>query len=241
MRLPAIQGLIDRRLLINFRVDPETLSHVCPAPFRPQLVEGYGIAGICLIRLKHVRPKFLPNLIGIASENAAHRIAVEWDSDTGTQTGVYVPRRDTSSRLNSFAGGRIFPGVHHLADFEVHETQELFELSMTSRDDATHVEIRAEVSEELASESVFPSLAACSDFFESGSLGYSPTQKSDGFDGMRLNTFEWGVTPLKVTHVKSSYFDDLSLFPTGSTTFDNALLMRGIEHEWISCEPICGA
>ena len=75
MRIPVIRGLIDRRVLVNYRVDPEVLGKQLPAPFRPQLVRGYGIAGICLIRLKQIRPRFLPALCGIASENAAHRVA----------------------------------------------------------------------------------------------------------------------------------------------------------------------
>jgi len=61
MRIPTIRGLIDRRVLVNFRVDPHVLSTVLPAPFRPQIVNGFGIAGICLIRLRHVQPKFLPS------------------------------------------------------------------------------------------------------------------------------------------------------------------------------------
>ena len=88
MRIPKIRGLIDRRVLVNFRVDPEVLSRVCPSPFRPQIVEGFGIAGICLIRLKHLRPVRFPACLGIASENAAHRIAVQWEANGGTQAGV---------------------------------------------------------------------------------------------------------------------------------------------------------
>ena len=32
--------------------------------------------------------------------------------------------------------------------------------------------------------------------------------------------------------VRSSFFDDPARFPPGSATFDCALLMRGVEHEW---------
>ena len=117
MRLPAIAGLIDRRILANYRVDAQRMASVLPQPFRPWTHGGFAIGGICLIRLKHVRPKFFPFPVGIGSENAAHRIAVEWDLDGKTKRGVYIPRRDTSSLLNAFAGGRIFPGVHHRAKF----------------------------------------------------------------------------------------------------------------------------
>src|SRR4051812_19787099 len=113
MRIPVLRGVIDRRVLVNFRVDPRALARVLPKPFRPQLVRGYAIAGICLIRLREVRPRCVPRALGITSENAAHRIAVEWDEAGATRSGVFIPRRDSSSPWNVLAGATIFPGLHH--------------------------------------------------------------------------------------------------------------------------------
>src|SRR5690242_19368002 len=100
MRLPVIRGLIDRRILVNYRVEPDVLATLLPAPFRPQEINGWGIAGICLIRLRDVRPGGWPAWVGIRSENAAHRIAVEWDEAGAVRRGVYVLRRDSDSLLN---------------------------------------------------------------------------------------------------------------------------------------------
>lgn len=134
MRIPVMRGVIERRILANFHVVPEAISRILPEPFRPQLVNGYAIAGICLIRLSRVRPRFFPLPIGIRSENAAHRIAVEWNENGKTRTRVYIPRRESSSFLNSYAGGRFFPGEHHRADFEVTETEQRCSLEAKSRD-----------------------------------------------------------------------------------------------------------
>jgi hypothetical protein len=65
------------------------------------------MAGICLIRLEQMRPRFAPPVVGLTSENAAHRIAVEWDEHGTRREGVYIPRRDTSSRLSVLASGHI--------------------------------------------------------------------------------------------------------------------------------------
>ena len=51
MRLPNLEGLVERRLLVNYRVDPEVATRLLPSPFRLQLVNGWAVAGICLIRL----------------------------------------------------------------------------------------------------------------------------------------------------------------------------------------------
>lgn len=230
MKIPKIKGIIDRRILINYQIDKEVLENYLPAPFKPKLVNGKGIAGICLIRLKEIRPKGLPKQIGISSENGAHRIAVEWIDNGELKEGVYIPRRDTSSKLNSLLGGTLFPGIHHLADFTVNETSGNFEVSFIS-DDNTSLAIEATETDNWNNESVFENLSCVSDFFENGAIGYSPYK--DDFEGLELKAYNWKVSLLDVKKVQSSFFENENIFPKGSVKFDNALLMRNIEHEWI--------
>ena len=148
MRLPVVRGVIARRLLVNYRVDPEVLARILPPPFRPQRVDGWGVAGICLIGLRDVRPRGLPAAVGLSSENAAHRIAVEWDERGATRTGVYIPRRDTSAWLNAVAGGRVFPGEHHRARFDVRQSADRVAVALESEDGATRVAVEGRVPHE---------------------------------------------------------------------------------------------
>jgi hypothetical protein len=233
MKIPTIKGTIDRRILINYQADREAIENFLPKTFRPKLVKGKAIVGICLIRLKNIRPKGLPFNIGISSENGAHRIAVEWTENGQVKDGVYVPRRDTSSRLNSLAGGRVFPGVHNLADFKVNEGYGHYNIEFKS-DDATFLSIHAQETAEWSNVSVFDDMDCASEFFKQGSVGYSPSKIGETFDGLELKTKIWEVSPLTVSKVTSSFFEDTSIFPVGSVTFDNALLMRNIDHEWTS-------
>ncbi len=230
MKIPTIKGIIDRRLLINYQVDEEVLSKYLPEPFKPKLIRGKGIAGICLIRLKEIRPKGFPKQIGISSENGAHRIAVEWYENTELKEGVFIPRRDTSSKWNALAGGKIFPGIHHLAKFKVNEFKGHYEVSFKSKDE-TYLSIKARESNKWNKESVFTDLNEVSKFFESGSLGYSPD--NNDFEGLELRTQNWKVSLLEVKSVQSSFFEDENIFPKGTIQFDNALLMKNIKHEWI--------
>jgi hypothetical protein len=239
IKIPVMSGVIDRRLLVNYRVDPEALAPMLPPPFRPKLIRGMAVAGICLIRLKSVRPQWLPGWLGLSSENAAHRAAVEWDSDDGVREGVYVRRRDTNSRLNALVGGRLFPGVHSHARFAVNESRGAMEVEMRSDDGQTEIVVRGRRSDQWPASSVFPSLAEASDFFAAGSLGYSDARRGGRYDGLELRCCRWETQPLHVEEVRSSMFDDASLFPRGSVEFDCALLMEGIEHEWHSREALC--
>ncbi|WP_291052885.1 MULTISPECIES: DUF2071 domain-containing protein [unclassified Empedobacter] len=235
MKIPTIYGIIERRMLINFCVESHYIETILPQPFRPKLYKGKAIAGICLIRLKDIKPKGLPDFVGVNSENAAHRIAVEWEENGVTKEGVYIPMRDTSLKLNTLVGGRVFPGKHYFAKFNVIEENDNYHLDFTSSDD-TRIEIDAKKSVEFNLNSIFETLNEVSKFFENGSVGYSPN--GNNFEGLKLETYNWGVEPLEVLHVKSSFFENETIFLKGSVQFDNAILMTNIEHEWKSLEKI---
>lgn len=101
MLLPTIRGVIDRRILVNYRVDPEVAARLLPAPFRPKLADGHAMAGICLIRLKQLRPSFvpLPLGIGVGERGAPVRRGVG-------------PRRDSARRGVHTAAGHQFAPEH---------------------------------------------------------------------------------------------------------------------------------
>jgi hypothetical protein len=236
MKIPAIKGIIRRRILLNYRVSSEVVQKVLPTNFRPKLVDGYAIAGICMIRMEAIRPKGLPAIVGVSSENSAHRIAVEWeDPDCGSREGVFVPRRDTNSRLNALAGGRIFPGVHHFSKFTINDQYGRISLRVDTDEDALPlVDLQVSETDTFPPGSVFSSIDQSSQFFESGCIGYSSRPHSCILDGLLLKVTDWRVTPLEVDYVRSAYFDDETIFPSGSIEFDHALLMRDITHEWHS-------
>jgi len=222
-------------MLVNFRVDPDVMERHLPGRFRPKLQKDYAVAGICLIRLEHIRPKLLPPIAGLSSENAAHRVAVLWEDESNQlREGVFIPRRDTNSLMNHLAGGRIFPGEHHRAAFVARQSDSEINLEMKSEDGNVAVRIAGAITDRLPKSSIFSSLSEASSFFEKGSLGYSATGDSNRLDGLILETRQWRVEALDVKEVSSSYFANESMFPKGSVEFDHALIMRDIEHEWHS-------
>ena len=204
-----------------------------PPPFRPKLHRGHAMVGVCLLRLEQIRPAGLPGFVGFNSENAAHRIAVEWmDEFNRVCQGVFVPRRDTDSRLNQFAGGRVFPGAYEPAQFQIEDDGWRICFQMQSLDRQVRIELEGAAADTLPAGSCFDSLADASAYFEGGSLGYSVTPQAGRLDGMRLHTPEWRVAPLDVFKVHSSYFADPRQFPEGSVIFDHALIIRDVRHEW---------
>ncbi|MER5738374.1 DUF2071 domain-containing protein [Streptomyces sp. NPDC002262] len=232
MRQPRLSSVIERRLLVNYRVAPDAAARLLPRPLRPQLVHGHAVAGICLLRLGSVRPAWAPKAFGLRSENAAHRIAVEWDGPDGVETGVYIPRRDTASRINAWAGGRLFPGEHGRADFDVHETPGQVHVALATWDGDTRVDVTIEPSDELRDSELFADLAEASRFFQRGTKGFSATGSGRHLDGMELRTDAWRVEAGRIRSAASSFFDDPDCFPPGSATLDCALLMRDVPVSW---------
>ena len=232
--LDTIQGVISRRVLLNYRIDPEALQKALPAPFRPKLYAGYGIGGVCMIRFKELRPRHLPPWLGMGSENAAHRIAVEWDEDGELREGVFIPRRDTNSWFNQTLGGRVFPGIFQQSHFEVHESEESVAVRIVRNDGGEEVAFSGRKAGRLSTSSLFPSLDAAAGFFSLGATGYSATHQAGHFHGMDLECLTWSIAPLEIEYARSSFFGDATRFPPGSVELDCALLMRDIDHAWHS-------
>ncbi len=234
MRVPTMRGVVERRLLVNYSADPEIVSRLLPAPFAPLLVNDRAVVGICLIRLGELRPRGIPKLVGLTSENAAHRMAVQWRDGSVLHTGVYIPLRHSSALINVFVGDRLFPGVHGRADFEVTESADKIAVALTARDGVCRVDTAVSLTDKLADSDLFASTAVASEFFRGGSKGFSPSRRTRRLDGLDLVTDAWRIEAASIDYVHSSLYDDPSVFPVGSIALDSALVMREVPVEWHS-------
>ena len=233
--LPKIVGTIDRRILLNFRAPLEVVSGLLPEPFRVRSVNGFALIGVCLIRFRSLRPARLPAMIGLRSENAAHRISIEWDDGQGTQTGVYVTRRDTDSAFVKLTGGRVFPGVHSRVAFEVDESPDQVAISIRDSQGML-VNLSGRISDEFSSQ-VFSTHDEASCYFQEDHIGYSPARREGELEGLRLNCHRWQTSSLAIDECWVREFAALS----PQIEFDHALIMHGISHDWAEVPRLCCA
>jgi hypothetical protein len=190
-----------------------------------------------LIRLGRLRPRRWPAWLGLRFENAALRVAVEWDTDAGPRQGVFALSRYTASPLAAWAGGLLFPGVHSRADFMTHESERDMRVAFRAAD-GTALRIAGSVSHDWPAGSVFASVAEATKFFAAGSAGYSWNERRRKFEGLSLCIPQWEAKPFAVHELASNFFDDPRRFPPGSIAFDHALVMRGVKHAWRVIDPI---
>jgi hypothetical protein len=234
MDLPVLNGVIDRRILVNYRVRPDIVKALLPPHLQPIIINGYASAGICLLRLKNIGVKYSPSFLRITSENAAHRFLAKY-KDAGKEVyGVYIPRRDTDSMLNVLLAGKFFSWPHYRASFKIQEANGNYSLKMESNDLTTRLQVHVSLTQAFPSDSMFDSVVHASECFQNCPVGVSPSTVPNSFKTIELKTKTWEVKPLHVHELQSSFFDNTSLFPGDCIHFDNALLMEGIEHEWRS-------
>ena len=219
--ITQVRAHLRRRLLINYRLDPEYASTLLPQDLRPQLVDGSAVAGVCLVGLERVSP-VSNRLGGIRSENAAHRMAVEWDEHGETTQGVFIFERHSSSLPSVLLGGRAFPGVHRHARFTTLDTDQRHRVSMRSRDQGLDVDVQ--LTEEWQS-SLFDSLQSASDFTRAGRIGWSRGHDQCTLEPVALTASEWSMQSAEVREIRSTFFESM---PTGVATLDGALVMRDL-------------
>ena len=256
VRGPAIRAVMEHRLLISYRIEPDVLRAVLPVWFRPALAGGYGVGSICLIGLTGIRPGLagvrpspsgvrpspsgvrpgragvrpgglFPAAFGLRAQNVAHRIAVVLDTADGPADSVYIPVRYTSSRLAACTGGLLFPRLG-TARFHASEQDGRYQITAQSADGATRVAVDAQRAASLPAGSVFADLDEASSFFLLAPVGYSPASLPGVFDRVKLDVSYRELHPLRLDTVTSSFFDDPGLFPPGTATLDSAFAATGL-------------
>lgn len=114
------------------------------------------------------------------------------------------------------------------------EGNDRYSIGMRSDDGKTELNVNAKLANSFPTHSMFESIEHASSCFENCPVGISPSIIPERMKIIRLQTKSWNVKPLEVQTLKSSFFEDKTLFSDGTIEFDNALLMQGIEHEWLS-------
>jgi hypothetical protein len=104
----------------------------------------------------------------------------------GPQSGVFIPRRDSNSVVTVLAGGRLFPGEHNRASFDVHETARNLHVAFASSDGTAHVSVEIRVAQQLRGSALFADLREASDFFRDGSAAFSARRDGGRLDGLEL-------------------------------------------------------
>ena len=219
MRFAPVRGVIERRLLVIYRLDPKVAKEVLPPPWQARLIGGYAVAGIALAHLGRLRPAGLPPVAGLARESVTHGIAVEWESSRSLHTGVFVTHHDS-------AGAGRGRRLCRASRFTVDERTDGLRVAYTGRDRTVRVDIDVDLVASLAGSALFADVYAATRFLQldgAGGAAWAPPAKA-----IRLCAGDRSVGAARVLSTSSTVFADTSVFPPGSVHLDSALLMRDL-------------
>lgn len=113
--LTAVQTCWIDALSINYRVRPEALAALLPAPLEPEVHKGHGWVQVLVSSLRDLRPQGLPALFGTCFYQASYRAAVRYrDAGGAWRRGGYFVRSETNHPVMRAVGNA-------LAEFKFHD------------------------------------------------------------------------------------------------------------------------
>lgn len=119
--LPAVRARMRERFIVNVRVPPDALAAELPGSLEPQVVNGWGVVSFCLLDLRRLTIAPLPPAVGPRSMSCAVRYAV---LDEAAAPSVFVPERQTSSKLGAWLTRLGFSAPHGLVDIDCSSHQD---------------------------------------------------------------------------------------------------------------------
>lgn len=219
-----VVGTIRHRLLINNLVDPAEVAPHLPPGVRPHVSSSGGVVvGCCLIAIDEARPWPMPAQVGMSVRAVAHRISAEVGPADAPQRSVFVPCRHTDNRPTVAVGGRLFPGVHRLADISIEESPDVLSWSVSSKD--AHEGFNIAVEADIANA---PDAATeVAEIVIGTVLGVSPGHSAGSIEGADMCPENTEAKAVKLRSLSSSFLESFSTAEPAET-----LLMTNVGVTW---------
>lgn len=222
-----IEGVISRRLLVNATVDADVVRPLLPAGSAPLLVgaDDRALVGVCLLRVRDLRPLGLPRAIGRSFEGVAHRISV---TRADGSAAVHIVRRETPDRVARVIGGRLFPGTHWPIDLRPTRG----DLRVEGTGDGGPpllVDVLDEAPATGSPRSVLGDDAAASTFFVGADRATSPSRRTGRHEELLMQAAPFTVRSVRVRElVLDRLAWALGGVPSTGLSFDSAFLVRDV-------------
>ncbi|HTN79565.1 MAG TPA: hypothetical protein VMK16_07820 [Acidimicrobiales bacterium] len=230
VRTPVLQATLERRLLLTYRLDPDAVADLVPGPFWLHMVGGFAVGSITLDHVTALRPRGLPAAAGFTSQNAAHRIAVEWDQHGRKAAGTFVLSRHTSARRIAVAGDRLFPGLRMRADFDVDDRGPNVSVGFRGSDGSA-VDAEVVVDDDVGRSELFSAPQEGWRLAVRGAMTASLRRKAGELDWIDEHARGGRVRAASIERVTSS------LFSAALGTPDSAIVARDVMIEWQAALP----
>jgi len=213
------------RFIVNMRVPPDSLEAQLPGSLEPQVVNGWGIVSFCLLDLRRLTIAPLPAVAGPRSMSCAIRAAV---LDAAGTPSVFVPARQTSSKLGAWFTRRGFSAPHELVDIDVALHQD-GGTELAVRDHGiTAIDAWLRPRTSLKSEA-FGSIDDFAVFLAMGERSYGRSRHDGKLTVLDLHKSDAGYEPQSVERIGGAFVDQ---WQSAGGELDSAFRTTNARYEW---------
>lgn len=176
-KLPGLRlnGMVTRRFLITYPVQPEALSGFLPPDAELSTWQGLAWVSACFVNIRRMRPCMVPDPVGIEFNYLIHRTRARVPYPDGLRREtVLVLEANINNRLFAAIGQRLHGVGFHARDIRLLEEPDCWRVRMRADDGALLFQAdiaKASIADELPAESRFPDLAAADRFLLNVSYG----------------------------------------------------------------------
>jgi hypothetical protein len=228
--VPVLEGVVERRLVVHFRVDVDAARGLLPAGLAPIERAGRAVAGVTLVRLGRVRPRGLKPLGGLGVETMVHWLAARGEDG---RKGLFRLRHDTESRLLAAFGG---PAAAHRARFEVVEDEKRLKVAVRTGGGAADFLAEVDWAAPFQATASFASLAEAQRFFADLDGGFAAGRGQGWLGVLRLEPPSRQLAAVRLERARARLLEEGASLAAGAVTVDGALGARAEPFEWVRVE-----
>ena len=230
----AVKAHFDFSLVLTFAYPAEVLVPLLPPGLALDTYEGLGLVAIACVKVKGLRPVWMPTALGQDFFLTGYRIFTRYQTLEGRRLrGLYILRSDADKGLMVTLGKKNTHYLFEKANVNVHESGQELMVQIPTPGGATYLYLTADLSETatLPKGSPFPDLTRARRF--AGPLPYTFSYEPETHsmvivEGRRE---DWVPVPVAVK-VRKCRFLAQPPYHGHEGKLANAFLIRDIPYEW---------
>ena len=211
----TVRGHIRRCWLFTWRTPEETVRPLLPAPLVPVTHRGFAFWNAVVCEIGGMRPRALPESLGIGYWHAAYRLHVRARVAGGREVeGLHFIRSDCDRSIVAALGNALTDFRFHTARIAVQETAGAVVGRIDVADASARFHIDRHATPQLSAGSPFASVAEAAAFLKYKPCGLSPASP-DAINAVRIVREEsaWRSRAVVVAEQRWEFFAGCDVTP----------------------------
>jgi hypothetical protein len=229
-----IAAFFRHALVLTYAFPAEVLEALLPKGLVLDLFRGYAFLAIALVQTEHLRPSFLPAIMGQDFFLSGYRIFTRLDNAAQSKRGLQILRSDTDRRRMAYAGNLLTHYNYRLCKTHLETNSEELHWTVRTPRSEADLEVVASLADgpaQIPNGSPFRTLAEARRF--AGPLPYTFDYEdaTDSIIEIRAIRQQWEPRPVAVD-VRQNTFLEHEPFLGARPILANAFYVHDVPYRW---------